>query len=257
MQRKSKKRITNKLILIVVLAVGVSIWTGCDEDGSDNETTTTSIEEDDECSDNESCYELIGSGTYIGSEEFSACTEYYIRTDKKEERQGVLQQIDDLYQDTDNYTWSDGPCDIPGDVLTCKLDSYFESEYEKKYLYEIVSMEPETNIELDEKDNGTAIVIPLTARLDITLVACHTCGYHWRIAELETAVLENTDYTSEYLGPPRGVGGYHRDTWEFTPQSAGSTALVLEYGRFQDYGFVEDTVDGTYEIRACVVRESQ
>lgn len=89
-----------------------------------------------------------------------------------------------------------------------------------------------TVIQLDARNNGTAVRLSVGGKLKLSLASNITTGYSWELVELDTTVVENT--AQEYVPDPApegmvGVGG--TEIWDFTGRSPGTTPLRLEYRR--------------------------
>jgi len=86
------------------------------------------------------------------------------------------------------------------------------------------------DIELDEGDNGSTILAPVSSRIIVTLVSNASTGYQWELGELDQSILENTDW--EFVPPDVMMpGAPGSEIWEFTARSAATTTLRLEYRR--------------------------
>jgi inhibitor of cysteine peptidase len=86
--------------------------------------------------------------------------------------------------------------------------------------------------DLDEDDDGTNVILPVSAKFTVALSSNPTTGYAWEVAERDAATLENTD--QRYVPDPASeglVGGGGTDVWEFTAGAVGDSTLRLVYHR--------------------------
>jgi inhibitor of cysteine peptidase len=92
---------------------------------------------------------------------------------------------------------------------------------------------PAIDLELDEQSNGGAVIMPVAARLIVTLSSNASTGYQWELTGLDQTILGNTDqeYQPSVDNLP-GAAGTQR--WVFTALRTGETALNLEYRRSWD-----------------------
>jgi inhibitor of cysteine peptidase len=85
-------------------------------------------------------------------------------------------------------------------------------------------------VELGAADNGKKVQVAPDTVVQITLDSNVTTGYSWKLAPLESRVVEKTK--QEYIAPDSqraGAGG--EEVWTFTTRAAGETPLRLEYVR--------------------------
>jgi len=87
---------------------------------------------------------------------------------------------------------------------------------------------PPADVQLTEADNGKTVIIEVGQKVAVTLASNASTGFYWLLADLDQAILEQTD--QEYIGPILelpGAGGSER--WEFTARAVGATKLRLVY----------------------------
>lgn len=89
---------------------------------------------------------------------------------------------------------------------------------------------PSTDTYLDASADGSTVAISVSEQIIVTLVSNASTGYQWELAQLDTAVLENTAQT--YVAPAIAIpGAPGSERWEFVGRAAGTTTLRLEYRR--------------------------
>jgi len=85
-------------------------------------------------------------------------------------------------------------------------------------------------IEIQSGSDGLALNAKVGDTIRLTLDANPTTGYQWELVDLDTAVLENTDYQYVPDDAPAGSAGTGgHDVWEFTVRGTGAALLRLEY----------------------------
>ena len=85
---------------------------------------------------------------------------------------------------------------------------------------------------LGADDDGSALTIQVGDRSIVKLASNASTGYGWELAELDEAVLANTDQRYEQAWSPVPVVGQGgTEIWEFTGAATGTTTLRLEYVR--------------------------
>ena len=104
---------------------------------------------------------------------------------------------------------------------------------------------PAIDLELDERSNGGAVVVPVGGRMVVTLSSNASTGYRWEVAGLDQEIMDNTEHRDQ---PPAGAPGAQR--WVFAARRAGETTLVLEYRRSWDPP--ETPPAGTYTLSVTV-----
>ena len=105
-------------------------------------------------------------------------------------------------------------------------------------------------VQLTADDDGTTVTIAVSGRLTVNLASNPTTGFEWELAELDAAIVENTD--QRYVPTPTlpgiaGSGG--TEVWEFTGVAEGTTTLRLDYRR--PWETEEDPAD-TFEVTVTV-----
>lgn len=101
-------------------------------------------------------------------------------------------------------------------------------------------------VKIGDTDNGGQVALEVGQTLVLSLESNPTTGYQWQIAELDEAILKQTDYEYE-ADQPVLVGSGGKEVWRFQAQSSGSTTLSLGYKRSWEEG-VEPIQAFTVEV---------
>ncbi len=89
---------------------------------------------------------------------------------------------------------------------------------------------PRGQVKIGEADNGGQVALEVGQTLVLSLESNPTTGYGWQIAELDEALLKETDHQYKADWPVL-IGSGGKEVWRFQAQSSGSTTLRLEYRR--------------------------
>ena len=78
----------------------------------------------------------------------------------------------------------------------------------------------------------TVIRTKVNKSFEIKLDACHTCGYSWFLAPMDTTKIQHLGTTSEpKIKVPELVGGNAIETWSFIGLKKGTQVLEFYYKR--------------------------
>lgn len=85
-------------------------------------------------------------------------------------------------------------------------------------------------VKIGDTDNGSQVTLEVGQTLVLSLASNPTTGYQWGIAELDEAILRETDhqYKADW---PVTIGSGGKEVWRFQALNSGTTRLSLEYTR--------------------------
>jgi inhibitor of cysteine peptidase len=93
---------------------------------------------------------------------------------------------------------------------------------------------PSGEVRLDEKADGTTIVLTHGQPLVITLASNPTTGYRWAIAGVDSGILRRmgeVEFSPSKPQEPQLVGAGGTETFRFTASRPGTTTLKMMYQR--------------------------
>jgi inhibitor of cysteine peptidase len=101
-----------------------------------------------------------------------------------------------------------------------------------------------SEISIDNSDNGTTVQLKIGESLIINLASTKSTGFSWQLNQINASVLEFV--SSQYITPTM-PGAPGTEVWIFNAVGVGTSAISMEYIRL-----FSGTVGGTFDITVNV-----